>query len=64
MVLQEAYKAPFSPKSNFARYHADDVAIASTDGLLSVMVPGVGFSRRWRVTVEGLIALKEYYNDE
>jgi len=53
-VIIEAYRRGFTVQSDFARTHADYVAMAASLGLLSTRLYGNVFSREWRPTVKGL----------
>jgi hypothetical protein len=69
MVLIEAYRAPFTIASNYARTHKEDIATLACRGLLTVfyptVVPGHDITdHRWRVTTEGLAAIANKESDE
>lgn len=53
-VVMAAYLQPFRTKSDFAREHADYVAIAASIGLISVAQGAFTFTRDWRVTAKGI----------
>jgi hypothetical protein len=54
VVIIEAHRFGFSVKSNFAREHADYIAMAASMGLVSTRVFANIYSREWRPTVDGL----------
>lgn len=53
-VLDRAWKIPFSTKSDFAREHADVVAMAASDGLVTTKIAEGFYGRRWMITPKGL----------
>lgn len=58
-VLRVAHAAGFSISSNFAREYSTEVALASSVGWISVVsLDGGGYSRTWRITLEGLAAYR------
>lgn len=58
-VLDRAWSAPISLASNYARKHDLAVAFAASIGWISTISPdGRSYSRRWHVTMEGLVALR------
>lgn len=59
-VLMKAWKGGFSTKSDFARAHADQVAIAASCGLITTKMPGGQlYGREWLITKQGLEVLNE-----
>ncbi len=59
-VLNNAYQNPFTTRSNFAREHAELVAVCACEGLISTRHVGTDqFGRRWHITVMGLMRLRE-----
>lgn len=58
-VILEAHIRGFTVASDFARKHADYVAMAASMGLISTRVHLNVFSREWRPTVAGLRWLNE-----
>lgn len=56
-VLSRAWERPFLTRSDFARAHADQVAIASCLGLLTVRHDPQTWGRSWRITARGLSLL-------
>src|SRR4051794_10712317 len=53
-VVIEAYRRGYTVQSDFARTHADYIAMAASLGLLSTRLYGNVYSREWRPTVKGL----------
>lgn len=53
-VLQRAWIAPFSTKSDFARQYANEVALAASVGLISVEVLPETYGTNWLITPNGL----------
>lgn len=56
-VLKRAWERPFLTRSDFARTNADEVAIASCLGLLTVRHDPETWGRFWRITATGLSLL-------
>lgn len=56
-VLKRAWEAPFTTRSDFARRHIEQVAIAACLGLLTVHGT-TGWGRIWRITSNGLQLLE------
>jgi hypothetical protein len=52
-ILKRAWEAPFTTRSDFARRHIEQVAIAACLGLLTVHGT-TGWGRVWRITSSGL----------
>jgi len=57
-VILEAYRRGFTVQSDFARTHADYIAMAASIGLLSTRLYGNVYSREWRPTIKGLTWLE------
>ena len=53
-VLQRAWERPFSTRSDFARHHVEQIAVACCLGLLTVRHDATSWGRIWRITVPGL----------
>jgi hypothetical protein len=53
-VLDRAWKKPFKTKSDFARENADLIAMAASDGLLTIKLATGLYQRQWNVTPRGL----------
>lgn len=63
-VLKRAWKIPISLQCDFARQHAQEIALAASQGWISVTDPdGRAYRRAWRITQGGLTALqyKEHF---
>lgn len=56
-LLEYAYLAPFTTKSDFSRAHADLIANAAVVGFLTTEAPREGFTSVWRLTPDGMIAM-------
>jgi len=58
-VLHRSWTKPFSISSNFAREHSIATAFAASMGWIGNITPdGLGYSRHWHITMEGLLALQ------
>lgn len=57
-VLDEARWRPFTTKGDFARNHADVIAMAASDGLLTTRIATGLYGRKWSVTAAGLRRLE------
>lgn len=53
-MLECAWLAPFSTKSDFAREHADMVAMAASDGFITTRIAAGLYGRQWNITPQGL----------
>lgn len=60
MVLHRAWSSPFTTRSDFARTHAEPVAVAACQGLLTVKHHDTlnEWGRTWRITAAGLHLLE------
>lgn len=58
-VLRRAWLQGFRTKSDFARLHADEVAIAASLGLITTKIGAHRFDRNWHITRKGLTFLGE-----
>jgi hypothetical protein len=58
-VVSQAWLAGFKTKSDYARVHADHVAIAAALNLITTRCLDGEFGRTWRVAPKGLKALWE-----
>lgn len=54
MVLAKARLEPYTTKSDFARRHATEIAIAASEGLISTRVNDGQFTNIWLITQDGL----------
>jgi len=58
-----AWQSPFRTKSDFARDHADLIAMAASDGLITTRVATGLYGRQWKITIAGLQRLKLLIGD-
>ena len=58
-VLDYAWQGTFTTKSDFARSHADWIALSASLDLITVMTSETTWTRNWMITEKGLIALEE-----
>lgn len=63
-VILEAYRRGFTVQSDYARTHADYIAMAASIGLVSTRLYGNVYSREWRPTVKGLAWLEDTFGIE
>ena len=54
IVLDRAWRKPFSIKSNFARRGAWHVALAASEGLISTCIAEHDWGSRWGITELGI----------
>ena len=53
-VIAQAWSEGFTTRSDFARQHAEQVAVAACRGLITTKDPVSGdWQRKWRVTPKG-----------
>lgn len=53
-VIGRAWSEPFTTRSDYARAHADVVAMAACDGYITTRVAAGLYDNRWKVTAKGL----------
>lgn len=58
-VLLKAWDQPFTTQSDFARANAQYVAIAASEGLITVAIGRNCYSPHWHVTKKGLEYLEQ-----
>ncbi len=59
-VLHQAHSNPFTTRSDFARTHAEYIAVAACEGLITTKQVGTtDYGRVWYITVMGLVRLRE-----
>jgi hypothetical protein len=58
-VLAKSHFEGFTTRSNFARKHADVVAMLGCCGLITTSVAGNQWTNLWKVTPEGLQFLRD-----
>lgn len=63
-VCLEAYKRGFTVQSDFAREHAEFVAMAASMHLITTHVTNNVFGREWRPTAKGFRFLQEMGIDD
>jgi len=54
IVLDRAWRKPFSIKSNFARNTAFHVAMTASEGLITIKIDEDFFGNRWMITEHGM----------
>jgi len=59
-VIAKARQDPFTTKSAFARYAANEIALCASEGFISTRVGEGNFSNVWMVTHEGLDYLEGF----
>jgi hypothetical protein len=63
--LDRAYQSPYRIESNYAREYRFAVAFSASVGWITVVNPdGETYSREWKITAEGLYALRHHYYQE
>lgn len=63
-VLAEAHFKGFTTKSNYARKHADVIAMLACCNLISTHIQNEQWSNFWKITPYGLEFLYEILNGE
>jgi hypothetical protein len=53
-ILYHAWKAPFTTKSDYARYFAGLVAMAASDGFITTRLATGLYDNNWKITARGL----------
>lgn len=53
-VLDKAWRDPFTTKSDFARTHADFIAIASYEGMITTKLSEETWGKEWLITELGM----------
>lgn len=53
-MLERAWRSPFSTKSDYARSHADVIAMAASDGHITTKIATGFYGRQWQITPAGL----------
>jgi hypothetical protein len=59
-VLNKAWNGGFKTKSDFARIHANQVAVCASLGFITTRRAGFTFGTTWLITKEGLEILKDF----
>jgi len=60
-VLKGAWRSGFTTKSDFAREHADYVAMAACLGLITTRITLDVWGREWQISAKGLHMLESHY---
>lgn len=60
-VLHNIWTYQVTTKSDFAREHADYIAMAASMGLISTRIMRDVYGRQWQITTKGLDALEKHY---
>ncbi len=61
VVIEMAWQDGVAVSSNFARHYAAEVALAASLGWIStVTLDGLGFTRTWNITAEGVSAYQHW----
>lgn len=61
-VLLKARQSPFTTKSDFARYAANEVALCASEGLITTHLEEHTYTNTWMVTADGM-AWMEGFSD-
>ena len=59
LVISHARQKPFTTKSDFARYAANEIAVCAVEGFISTKIQEGMFSNTWMVTEDGLEFMRE-----
>lgn len=62
-VVYMAWKAPFTTKSDYARFAADLIAMAASDGFITTRLATGLYSNKWMVTARGLRFMEIHGHD-
>jgi len=60
VTLQRARINPFTTKSDYARYAADVVALAASEGLISTKIDEDSFGNKWMITEDGIVWMRGF----
>ncbi len=64
-VIESAWQHGIAVSSNFARHYSQEVALAASLGWIStVTLDGLGFTRTWNITAEGVSAYQHWRNED
>ena len=63
LTVEKARVEPYSTKSRFARFAANEIAIASSEGLISCRLDDGVFTNKWMITAEGIHFLEGMQDD-
>ena len=59
LTVEKSRAMPFTTKSEFSRYAANEIALAASEGLISTRLDDGVFTNRWMVTQDGLQFLED-----
>ena len=59
LVVSHARQKPFTTKSEFARYAANEIAVCAAEGFITTNIKEGMYSNMWMVTEEGLQFMRE-----
>lgn len=59
LTVEKARVEPFSTKSRFARFAANEIAIAASEGFISNRLDDGVFTNKWMITADGIEFLEE-----
>ena len=59
LVISHARQKPFTTKSDFARFAANEIAVCAVEGFITTKIKEGMFSNTWMVTEEGLQFMRE-----
>ena len=63
LTVEKARVEPFSTKSRFARFAANEIAIAASEGFISNRLDDGVFTNKWMITAEGIAFLEEFTHE-
>jgi len=63
LTVERARVEPYSTKSRFARFAANEIAIAASEGLITNRLDEGVFTNKWMITAEGIEWLEEMQHD-
>ena len=63
LTVEKARVEPFSTKSRFARFAANEIAIAASEGFISNRLDDGVFTNKWMITAEGIEFLEEFTHE-
>jgi len=63
LTVEKARVEPFSTKSRFARFAANEIAIAASEGFISNRLDEGVFTNKWMITADGIEFLEEIADD-
>lgn len=57
-ALSLTHSSPRSVSSDFARYFAQEIGLLASVGYITTLIDNTTYSKLWRVTPRGLVALQ------